>query len=238
MYEYLVGVLIVGVIWVIGFFLRKDLRRPIIWSGLVYAGINAVAFILWKIGSFFIYLGEPVVPSYWNPNTLFNLIRVTGGFSIEDIVWMFFVAGIATFVYGLFLKKKIKFKKNYKHHVRALIVGMIVAFLFQLITKANLIYAMIIFGFVGAFFIWIERRDLIEHSLVGGLSFLVVYFSAFSLFNVIFPYFLNEFYVLQGITGMWFLGLPFEEHLYALSFGLLWAPIYEYEHGEKDVDLK
>ncbi len=235
MYEYLFGDLILGIIWLLAFILRRDLRKPIIWSSIAYPAISAVIFIILTILSMLLHI-EPIVPGYWNPNTLLDLGRLTGGYGIEDALFMFFAGGIATFVYEFFFRKKIKLKKTYKHHIRALFIGIIAMGIFTIIFKANLIYSLTVFYFAGAISICIERRDLIYHSLFGGLSFLIIYFSIFLLFNMIFPSFIQNFYNLQNISGILFFGVPFEELLYAVSFGLIWSPIYEYEHGEKDID--
>ena len=197
MYEYLIGVLILAVIWVIGFFTRKDLRKPMIWSGVTYIIIITIGFLVLKILSTFVDIGGQIVPDYWNPHTLFNLGRITGGYAIEDVLFMFIVAGIATFAYEFLFRKRIEFKKDDKHHIRALIIGSIAASIFAIVFKANLIYPLMIFGLAGAITLWIERKDLIKHSLLGSLTFVIIYFLSFLLFNTIFPNFINDVYNLQ-----------------------------------------
>lgn len=238
MYEYLIGCFILSIIWLIAFILRKDLRKPMIWSSIMYALIMGILFIVIKFFQNFGLITQTIVPGYWNPNTLFNLTRISGGYGIEDGLFMFFVGGIATFVYEYFCKKKIKIKKHYKHHIRAPIVGILVAILFGIIFNFNLIYTFIVFGLAGAISIWIERKDLIKHSLFGGLSFMIIYFIAFLLFNLIFPDFITRVYNLENLSRVMIFTVPIEELLYAISFGLIWAPIYEYEHGEKDINIK
>ena len=99
MYEYLIGIGILFIIWIICVYLRRDLFRPMMWSGLAYVFISAgFFFIFYKMVSHFIYLGQEFIPGYWNPDTLFDLGR-TFGLSIEDILFAFFVGGIATVVY-------------------------------------------------------------------------------------------------------------------------------------------
>src|SRR3989344_8728543 len=106
MYEYLIGTGILFIIWTCCMIARPDLRRPMIWSGLIYAIISIIYFfVIVKIVSSFIYLGEGFIPGYWNPDTLFDLGR-TLGLSIEDILFAFFVGGIATMIYELLFRKK------------------------------------------------------------------------------------------------------------------------------------
>lgn len=238
MYEYLSGCAILFIIWLWAFIIRRDLRKPMIWSGVFYLIINTLLFIIFK---FFFLIGtlrnsSTIVPGYWSPDTLFNLGRTTGGYALEDAIFMMLVGGIATFLYDYIHRKKIKIKKNRKHHVRAPIIGFFIAIVFALITQANIIYALMVFGIVGAASIWIERKDLIKNSLFGGFAFLIIYFLAFLLFNWIFPGFISQAYNLKNLSGILVLTVPLEELLYAISFGLIWSPIYEYAHGEKDID--
>lgn len=39
MYEYLIGILVLACIWVSAFVLRKDLRKPVVWSGVAYIAL-------------------------------------------------------------------------------------------------------------------------------------------------------------------------------------------------------
>ncbi len=238
MYEYLIGDLILGVVWLFAFLYRKDLRKSMVWSGFAYLIIISILYIVLKIVSLFVYLGEPIFPGYWYPNTLFGIGEITGGYAIEDALFMFFAGGFVSFIYEFLFKEKIKFKKNNKNHFRALVISAILSFVYAGIFNPNPIYPLIAFGVLGGFFICVERRDLIKHSIYGGVSFLTFYFIFFLIFNFIFPYFMNDFYNLGNLSGVLILGIPLEELLYALSFGLVWAPMYEYEHGVRNLKFK
>lgn len=238
MYEYLIGVGILFLIWIGMFLYRADLRTPMLWGSLVYLGINVIMFVLMWISFKLGFIESLFSPNYWSPDTLFDLNNLTGGLSIEDALFMFFVGGVATAVYEEFIGGRIKLKKTYKPHFRALLIGYIMAGVFSLIINVNPIYPLILSGFFGATVLWIERRDLIKHSLVGGAIFLILYVVSFSIFNLIFSDFIDTAYNLREISGIFLLGIPIEEWLYALSFGLLWAPLYEYAHGEKVVEKK
>ena len=160
--------------------------------------------------------------------------RTLAGFVLKDVLFMFFSGGIATCLYEYFFHEKIKLKKTRKHHFRALLIGSLAALVFAASFQTSPIFPIIIFGLAGAMSVWLERADLIKHSLIGGISFLVVYVCAFSIFNYVFPDFITKYYNHDNLIGLFVGGIPIEELLFALSFGILWAPIYEYEHGEKD----
>ncbi len=233
MYEYLIGVLtLAGLVWLIAFFYRSDLIRKMVWSGIVCTVILTIAFIILRI-LFFLGLNDSsIVPDYWNPDTLFNLGRITGGYAIEDVLFTFLFGGLAGFIYEYFTKKEVKIKKTKRHNKKALIAFIVAGGLFYSLFDINIIYSLIVGGAVSTSIIWIDRRDLIKHSLYGGSSFLVIYFLAFLLFNTIFPGFISTVYNLQDISGILIFGVPLEELLFAIIFGSNWSPVYEYWYGK------
>lgn len=226
--EYLAGVGILATVWAISFYLRKDLRKEMLWSGWYYFWILTVGFVAITVIAPNIPQHMSIIPGYWNPNTLFDLGRLTGGYSIEDALYMFFTGGIAASIYEMLFRKHIgrPFAKHRPH--LALAVGVGAGILTVLLFDVNLIYMLIAFGFAGACTIWIQRPDLLKHSVFGGITYLLIYLLFFSLFLLLYPHFVETYYSLENLSGILFLGIPLEELLFALSFGLLWSPIYEY----------
>lgn len=189
--------------------------------------------MLVKASALFFDLEHLLISNYWNPKTIFNLGILTGGLAIEDLIFSFFVGGIATFGYEAVFNKKVRIKNKHRHHIRAIVGAIVLAGIFAAFLKPNPIYALIAFGFSGAMLMWLERRDLVRHSIYGGLIFTAIYFLAFTFFDLLFPNFVHQSYNLSQISGVLVFKIPLEELMYALSFGLLWAPIYEYEHGSR-----
>ena len=223
-----------GIVWAFLFLKRKDLRTPMLWTAAVYILFSWVIVSIWFFVSHFAYFGQPIVPYYWFPHTLFNLGNLTGFAGIEDILFLVFIGGIATCIYEYIYKKKIKVKRTYRPHTLAFFSAFIAFFIFVYFWPINLIYAFIFSNFIGAIVLLVQRRDLIIHSLIGSLSFLITYFIVFMFFLAVFPNFITQFYNLTNLTGIMILHIPLEEYLYALSFGLMWAPLYEYANGESN----
>lgn len=233
MYEYLTGVLIMSALWIFFFLVRKDLRKAMLWSGAFYTILLTVVFwVRW-----FIYHDplRAITPGYWAPHTLFDLGKTTGGYAIEDLLFMFFAAGIATALYEFCLKEKISAHsdKNLKTGY-VFLFGFAGMFVFHQLFYLNDMYLLIAFNFFGVMPLLWQRRDLIRHSLFGGIIFLFLYILGFSIWIHIYPNLINDIYQLNLTSGIIWLGIPLEEYLYALSFGMLWAPIYEYQHRFKD----
>ncbi len=238
MLEYLKGVLIGFIFWFILFFMRKDLRKPMLWTGLIYTLFSSGIFFMSYIISKFIYIGDFITPGYWHPNTLFNIGQITKGLAIEDILFMFIAGGLVVVLYEYLFHKRIKIKKTYKPHFKAIFIGYLIGLIIQFIFKINIFYILITSAISGAIILWIERKDLIKHSLIGAGFSIFVYIMLFLMFIIIFPDFISRNYNLNNLLGIFILRIPIEEYIYAFSFGLLWAPLYEYAHGEETIDIK
>ncbi|KKU50139.1 MAG: hypothetical protein UY47_C0004G0002 [Parcubacteria group bacterium GW2011_GWB1_49_7] len=236
-YEYLVGGIILAVIWLTFIFIRRDLLKVMLWSSFGYFGLFIVGLIILPILNNFIPADRAFNPGYWNPNSLWDLNKITGGAGLEDGFFMFFVGGIAAAAYEIFFRQKVREPKKHGYRLHALKVGIIAAAVFGLIIKINLIWPLIIFGFVTALAEVKERHDLWAHAVWGGIVFFVIYLVAFEAFNLIYPLFISNTYNLSNLSGLLFLGFPIEELLYALSFGMMWAPIYEYVTGARDTKI-
>lgn len=225
--HYVVGIIILGLVWLAFYVYRRDLRRDMVWSGMYYFLILSVGFMLIKIIAPNLPPEKTIVPGYWDPDTLFDLGRITGGYAIEDALYMFFTGGIAAAVYETFFRKKLG-HRHLKHRPHyALVIGAVVGGLFGLLA-VNLIFALIAFGFASAVVIWIQRDDLFPHSLYGGISYLLVYSVCAVVFLQIYPDYIAGYYSVHNLSGVLIYGIPIEEFLFALAFGLSWSPIYEY----------
>ncbi len=154
-------------------------------------------------------------------------------------MFCFFGGGLAVFSYEFIFRKKIKRKRIRRPHYKALGVSLVTLILIWFFFKPNLIYPLIISSFMGAICLWVDRKDLIKHSIIGGLSFMLIHvLLAAILFTFLTPNLLNSFFNFNNISGIVFLNVPIEEYFFAFAFGLLWAPIYEYFYGKIDVNIK
>ncbi len=227
--EYLIGMVLFAMVWGAFVLYRKDLFFPMVYSGGFFVLVLTAGFFVIKLLWPDIPLERTIVPGYWNPDTLFNLGRLTGGHSVEDALYGFFTGGIATAVYETLFRHRIG-RVRTRHHVHfAILVGALGAFL-AVLFPINLMWALIAFCTVGAATIWYQRPDLVRHSLLGGISYLVVYAGFFLVFMYLFPHYVPEVYSFENFLGLNFLGIPLEEYLFAFTFGLMWSPIYEYMH--------
>src|SRR3989344_1124122 len=228
-YEYLIGVIILGFFWILLYFKNKNLRREMIFGGILYSSVIIPLVLLTKFLSNFIKISWIWIPDYYNPKELFDLgLKIGGG--IEDILFIFFAGGIITIFYEALYKRE-PTKSHIKGHLLS-IIGFIISYLIIAVSfNFDIIYNLVISSLVGFIIIIIQRKDLIKHSLKGAVAFTIFYFLFMVFYSVLFPNSVNTYWTLKNISGILVFNVPIEEFLYSISFGLMWAPMYEYVKG-------
>ncbi len=217
-YSYLVGVLIFGAAWVACYVLGKKYRAEIRWGTLIAAPMALTSLLF--------------VPQYWTPPSLFNLdqkIRV----GIEDFLWAAVVGGIASVVAEILLKEKLSVirKAARKRHFAPFVVVVVVFIALESWHPGKTIYNTIIAFAVGALVIAYLRSDLVPTMLTGALSFTVLYFALFLIFLFLYPGFIQRYYNIPNLLGIYVAGVPIEELLFAGTGGAIWSVAYEYVQG-------
>jgi len=217
-YSYLVGVLIFWVTWVACSIVGKTYRAEIRWGTLIAAPLALTSFLF--------------VPQYWTPPSLFNLdqrIRV----GIEDFLWAAAVGGIASVVGEIFLKERLAAirQSRHKRHYAPFLLVVLVFFVLEFWHPGKTMNNTIISFAVGALVLGYVRRDLVPLMLTSALSFTVLYFVLFLCLLVLYPQFVQRYYNLRNLLGIYVLGVPIEELLFAATGGAIWSVAYEYVHG-------
>jgi hypothetical protein len=217
-YSYLVGALIFGAAWLACYFFGKNYRAEIRWGTLIATPLALTSILF--------------VPQYWTPPSLFDLdqkIKV----GIEDFLWAAAVGGIASVVAEILLKERLSVlrKGKRKRHFVPFVVVVVVFAALQLWHRDKTIYNTIIAFAIGAFVIAILRSDLIPTMLIGALSFTALYFVLFSVVLFLYPEFVQRYYTIFHLLGIYVRGVPIEELLFAGTGGAIWSVAYEYVQG-------
>ena len=218
--EWLVFSLILFAIWLIIFLFNKGIRKEMFWISLFTMPFG---------------LTEPLfVPEYWNPPSLFNLAAITG-FDIESLIFSFAIGGIGSVLYVMLFKaKQIKMNrheihgKRHQYHLLALLSPVAIFALLHLLTELNPIYSASIAMLIGGIATTLCRPDLKKEILMGGILFFLLYFLFFLFFVLAYPYAVSSFWNLSAISGILILGIPFEELMFAFTYGLMWSSAYEH----------
>lgn len=179
-------------------------------------------------------LTEPLfVPEYWNPPSLFGLAQRTG-FDIESLIFTFAIGGVAVVMYNRLTGKHVvsilaAARSQNRHRLHALsLITPGITFTMLSALPWNPIYPAIVAMAAGGAAAVLCRPDLLSKTLVGGLLF-AGYYALFMVGLVsIAPGYIEQVWNLQALSGLRIAGIPLEELLFGLAFGLYWANIYEH----------
>jgi lycopene cyclase-like protein len=217
-YSYLIGTLIFAAAWVMCFLVGKSYRPQMIWGTLVSAPFALTSLLF--------------IPQYWSPPSLFDLdqkIHV----GIEDFLWAAAVGGIASVVGEIILKEKLAETRGQgrKRHLAPFIVLAVVFGVLEFWHPNKTIYNMVIAFTIGAIVVIFVRRDLVLLMLTGALNFTVLYALLFVYFLALYPDFIQRYYNIPNLLGIYIFKVPIEELMFASSGGAIWSIAYEYLQG-------
>ena len=216
-YAYLIGDIIFGLIWLILFLARKDLRREMVILSLVGGVLFPLALIY--------------LPDYWYPDHIIGNLPL----GIEDFLFAFFIAGIGAILYEVILGKTHTLcdcrKKDPKKLIPIILVAIGTLLSLTLIFKLNSIYSsyvafLIIFAYIVYF-----RRDLFWQAIMSGFSVGLLMFIFYQVWIWLYPGIIQHWWKLQNISGILIFGTPLEEILWGFSWGLVGGAIYEFIRG-------
>ncbi len=179
-------------------------------------------------------LTEPLfVPEYWNPPSLFDLAQRTG-FDLESVIFCFGIGGVCAVLYNVItgaserpVEESEKGAPLHRHHYLAL-ASPFMAFAALYVLPWNPIYPGIVAMFIGGgATIWC-RPDLKGATWVGGLLFLLYYAIFLQGLGVLAPDYIGRVWNLGALSGLQIFGMPVEELLFAVGFGMYWSSVYEH----------
>lgn len=205
--------------WLLLYALVPRQRREMLWASVFTAPFG---------------LTEPLfVPAYWNPPSLFDLAQRTG-FDIESLIFTFAIGGVGSVLYNVITGKRVEAvpaaehsRHRHRWH-RAALATPFVVFPLLLPFRWNPIYPGILAMAAGALAAAACRPDLKAKTLIGGLLFLGYYFVFMEALNIFVPGYIEQVWNLPALSGLLVLGVPAEELLFGLAFGMYWAGVYEH----------
>lgn len=220
-YAYIFGCLILLAAWLLLFFLRSDLRREMWWATLIGLPFGLIDYFL--------------VPNYWHPASLFNLMKIYR-VGIESFVFVALMAGISGVIYQFLfdrLLSKIPDQKRIKFWPQVL--ALIIFILLSLAFPSRAVYFLMVAGFVGSIIIAFYRHDLIKQILFSAVIFSLFYWLVFYLVILAFPDLVIKFYTVSNLWGIFLVGVPLEEIVVAFCLGGFWSVTYESIRGFRDI---
>ena len=194
-------------------------RRTMVWASLYTAPFGLTE--------------PPFVPRYWNPPSLFGLAQRTG-FDIESLVFTFAIGGVAAVLYPVFTRHVVRsvptperHRPFHQYHYHAL-MSPFIAFPVLYLPPWNPIYPGIAAMLIGAVATMWCRPDLRTKTWVGALLFLGYYVVFLLGLEWTAPGYIERVWNLAALSGVLAFGMPLEELLWGIGFGLYWSGVYEH----------
>lgn len=205
--------------WALLFAARPALRRRMLWASVLTAPFG---------------LTEPLfVPAYWNPPTLFDLAHRTG-FDIESLIFCFAIGGLGAACYGALAPAPLRpmdhtarSSPRHRWHLLAL-ASPVVVFASLVMLDWNPIYPGVVALAVGAGAALLCRTDLWRNTLYGGGVFLALYAVFLLGLKWLWPGYIEAVWNLAALIAWRPGGLPLEELLFGLAFGMYWSSVVEH----------
>jgi len=219
-YTYLAATIPALVVWVVFFFLRKDLRKEMLMMSLGIAFLNLVtAYLWWGV-------------DWWSPPTLTGT-RV----GIEDFITGFASGGVMAVAYEVIFRKRhirLRQKCDYCPRQSTLIIllGLLTAFLFW-IAEFSLFNASAVALLVVAGILFYFRKDLFFNGVISGVLTLLISIPSYVVIQMFSPGWIAEVYLFETLSGVLALGVPIEEFVFWFLAGFVFGPFYEYWKGER-----
>lgn len=215
---YLLSVLLLVPLWVLIYFTRKDLQKKLIRTGFIF-GIASVI-----LGQFFTH-------DYWNP-----IYLISPRFPFEDFLYGIFFGGLTTVIYQYVFNLKFQNTTKASSRKMTLILAIIcigVMFLSVNILKLNSIYGQIACLFVVSIYTIIKRIDLLKHMVLSGVMVTLFTFLWQKCVLIIYPNAVTDFWKMESLQNIFFLGVPLEELFFAFAIGLAGSLYFEFSRGLK-----
>ena len=214
-YGYIIWGFIFFPLWLLFFLSRKDLRKPMITLGLIFAPQGAIYEFNW------------LLKDYWNP--LVSMTKIS--FVLQEMAFIFIMVGVL-FLYLLLFVKKLGNKIDWNNIIIPILTSLITFEVIKIIGIKS-IYALYLSQTSTAFYIWLKQPTLIKVSLFNFAYGCLLAFIGFSIFQRLFPDILGMWWNLEKLSGIFIFTVPLEEILWlgfiGIGFGILPQFVYEEE---------
>jgi len=204
--------------------------------GVLFVANPAKRHAMWRTSLVTALFGvtEPLfVPRYWNPPSLFELAQRTG-FDIESFIFAFAVGGIGMVLYTALTRRELvplcaeeRHERRHRLH-RVALIAPFVLLIPGFLLPWNPIYPSVLALAVGALAAVICRPDLARNTFVGGALFLGLYAVFMLGLRWLAPGYIGTVWNLPALSGVLIYGVPLEELLFGVTFGMYWSGVYEH----------
>jgi len=215
---YLTGILILALVWILFFALRKDLRYQLWFMSSISAVLGLTQLIYFT--------------DYWNPDYIFQIHIFGAVTGIEDFLSSFFFGGIASIIYEVIHRRRIT--KDNPHaitvvYLLAIFVALFVVFYY---TNIQSIWASSLALLVLAAFVLLSNKEIITDALWTSIYMVVLVIFGYGTLLFFFPEMYSALWFEYAFSsGITFINVPLEEIVWFFALGLAFGGLYEYAVG-------
>lgn len=215
-FAYLVGDGILAIVWLIFFFLRKDLRKQQVFVSFILAPFGILTQYLW------------FYHDYWRPEYVISFKIGQIPLGLEDSLFVFLICGIAAVIYESVFKKRHVLGKP--RNGGAIFIVLTVIILMAVFTTLGLssIWASTLALTIGAAIMIIIDKDLIKDAIWTSFLIFILVIGFYLVWLNIYPQAVQKFWVGSALSGIEILKIPIEEILSFASMGMASGILYEF----------
>lgn len=215
-YSYAFGLIFPALFWFVIFYLRKDQRKEmLIFSSLAGFFAPLLAYIHTR--------------DWWAPLTITKTVV-----GVEDVLYAFFICGLAVSVYQFVFNKKFSDGvRQDKKLVYLLLIGIGLFIPISLIF--NSIYGFFVPAIITSIFMLYSRKDLINYALISGLIVVVLSIPSYLLIEYLTPGWIEATWFLENFSNIYLFKIPLEEFIWHFLAGASMSLVYKYWMGSSEV---
>lgn len=215
-YAYLIGTLILGFVWLLFYYLRRDLRHQQMLMSIFIAPLAPITQVLL------------FYKDYWRPEYVWTFHIAGVPLGAEEVLFAFFIGGIGTVLYEVLFHRK--YRAGKKRLTEAVIIILVVAAFIYLLRIAgwNTVWASAFVLAGTSCVIALLDRDIRGDWIMSAIFMFLLVIGFYLLWFLFFPEAVSRFWVRDGLSGIAFLKIPIEEIAWFVSWGAFAGVFYEY----------
>lgn len=214
-YAYFFAVGLLGLVWLIFFLLRKDLRGQQLFVSLFSAPLG-ITQILW------------FYKDYWRPEYIYTFYVRGVPIGPEDILFSFFIGGVGSILYEVLFHKRYRPGRNRPFATVAVIIFSAVLFLFLKSQDINTVWASAAAFLAGSLVMISADRDLRADWTMSSICMFFFIISIYMLWLFFFPAIVRTLWVSASLSGHELLGVPVEEIAWFVCWAMFSGIAYEF----------
>ena len=206
-YAYLVLCLLLGIVWLSLYLLRKDLRRRQLFVSLFTAPV-AITQVLW------------FYHDYWRPQYLWEMNIYGVSFGAENVLFCFFIGGIGAVLYEVVFQQKYRSGRARYWETLGLIVATIFLYiLFHAAGIVSIVASSLSLVTTSLVMIAIDK-NLRTDWFLNAICMFVLITMMYLIWFALYPGLVEKFWVSSALSGIQPFGIPVEELTWYVSWAM------------------